>query len=140
MSKAKKVWLRKGLGLWKSLDITSFSHKCTSQHPHNFPRLMNNKRDETLYKFVVRIIYMLKTWSLHGVTINGKLFTHALLCKVPSPKPHKFLHTHLSKFKRAIISIVTNTHYVHQGYSHILTHGNKARHKNEKHSSQMEAK
>jgi hypothetical protein len=35
-----------------------------------------------------------------------------LFYKVHFLEPHKFLHTHLSKFKRAIMFVVTNTHYI----------------------------
>jgi hypothetical protein len=41
----------KDIFLFKSFYIGSFSRKCTSKHPHNFPRLVNNKRDETLISF-----------------------------------------------------------------------------------------
>jgi hypothetical protein len=72
------------------------AQKCTLQHPHNFPKFMDNKTDETLMNFGLRSPMCLKLGLYVGYTQRGVFHTHliTLFNRVHSPKSHEFLLTH----------------------------------------------
>jgi hypothetical protein len=72
------------------------AQKCTPQHPHNFPKFVGNKRDETLMNFGLRSPMHLKLGLYVGYTQRGVFHTclKTLFNMVHSPKSHKFFHTH----------------------------------------------
>lgn len=97
-----QVLLKRVCSLWvyfylnPCLYVGSFVSKCTPQHSHNFPKFVDNKRDETCFLFWVGSPMRLKLGLYVGYIQWGILHTHlkTLFYGVHSPKPHEFLRTH----------------------------------------------
>jgi hypothetical protein len=102
------------------------AQKCTPQHPHNVPKLVDNKKDETLMNF--EITNVPKTWFLCGLHPVGS-FSHTFKNLVEQGSFTKitrvFSYTLIQHHNNN--NVYCHKYLLHQGYSHILTQGNNSR-------------